>query len=144
MSPVSSSGRPPRLGREGTTSLEFALVAVAFFSIMFACMDLGRYFITQHSLRTLTSELIRATLVQCSGTTSACSLSATNIEATEAKVPFLVASAITLSPVPTRSAVDPSTGVMTVTASASYAFTFTLPVLSSLSGPISNSTQLSY
>jgi Flp pilus assembly protein TadG len=39
--------------------LEFALVAVPFLFLLIAAMDLGRYFITQHSLRTLTSEAAR-------------------------------------------------------------------------------------
>jgi len=144
MSHVSNSRRCPRLGRKGTSSLEFALVAVVFLSLMFAGMDLGRYFITQHSLRTLTSELIRATMVQCAGTITACTLSAANIQAAKAKVPFLVSANIGLPTTPTRGAVNPNTGVMTVTASASYAFVFTLPALSSLSGTITNNTQLSY
>ena len=44
----------------GTVSLEFALVALPFFLLMFACVDLGRYFITRTSLHTLTSEARRS------------------------------------------------------------------------------------
>lgn len=107
-------------------------------------MDLGRYFLTQHSLRTLTSELTRATMLQCSSSTAGCTLSAANIQAVEAKVPFLVPGNITLNPGPPRTAPDPNTGVMTITASVSYPFTFMLPVFAGLNGAITDTTQVSY
>ena len=47
--------------------MEFALVAVPFLFLLIAAMDLGRYFITQHSLRTLTSEAARSAVVNCFG-----------------------------------------------------------------------------
>jgi Flp pilus assembly protein TadG len=132
------------LGQAGTTSLEFALVATAFFAIMFAGMDLGRYFITQHSLRTLTSELVRATMVQCAGTSTACTLSGANVTTAENKVPFLVQGNFVVPPTSTRTAINPATGVMTITASASYPFTFVFLGFTGLSGPIAETTHLSY
>jgi len=132
-----------RLGRDGTSSIEFAIVAVVFFNIIFATMDLGRYFITQHSLRTLTSELIRATMVQCVGNTAACQLNGANVTAAEAKAPFLAAANFAATPTATRSAAD-TNGVMTITASASYAFQFVFPVFSGLNGNITDAIQLSY
>ena len=53
MSCASSSLRRPSRGQAGTASLEFALVAVPFFLLIVAVTDLGRYFITRDSLRTL-------------------------------------------------------------------------------------------
>jgi hypothetical protein len=111
---------------------------------MFAGMDLGRYFVTQHSLRTLTSELVRATIVQCAGNVAACTLSGANVAAAESKVPFLVAARFTATPTSTRTAISAGTGVMTITASVSYPFTFTFPVFARYSGAIVESTQLSY
>ena len=44
--------------------MKFALVAVPFLFLLIAAMDLGRYFITQHSLRTLAA---RSAVVKCFG-----------------------------------------------------------------------------
>jgi Flp pilus assembly protein TadG len=129
--------------------MEFALVAIPFFFITFATFDLGRYFLTQHSLRTLTSELARATLVFCAGQsqTSQCNLPATgtqSVASAEAKVPFLAPASFASTPSAARSAADQNTGQMTITASVSYNFSFLLPFWSSLSGPLSETTQLTY
>ena len=49
-----SSRQRPALGRAGTSTLEFALVAIPFLFMMIAGMDLGRYFVsaqlTAHSM----------------------------------------------------------------------------------------------
>src|SRR5690349_16019112 len=42
-----------RLDQRGTAAFEFCIVAVAFFTLIFAMFDLGRYLITVQSLRTL-------------------------------------------------------------------------------------------
>jgi Flp pilus assembly protein TadG len=42
-----------KLDQRGVAALEFCLVAVPFFTLMFAIFDLGRYAITQQSLRAL-------------------------------------------------------------------------------------------
>jgi Flp pilus assembly protein TadG len=133
-----------RLGRAGNTTLEFALVASMFFALIFGVMDLGRYFITRHSVLTLTSELVRATMVQCAGSNTACTLSAANITASESVVPMLTPDHFTASPTASRTAINSTTGMMTITASVSYPFTFLFPVFTTLSGNISNTTQLSY
>lgn len=150
MSRASSRNRGRPLGSDGTTTLEFALVAVPFFFISFAIVDLGRYFLTQHSLRTLTSELARATLVYCSGQsqTSQCTLPATgtqSVQAAETKVPFLVADSFASTPSASRGAMNANTGVMTITASASYSFSFIAPMWANLNiSPITESTTLNY
>ena len=119
MSPASSRHHRPLLGQAGTASLKFALVAIPFFLLLIAGMDLGRYFITQHSLRTLTSEAARSALVYCYGATAACSLPVANKQTVEAKAPFLVAGSITLTA--SQTAPNPSTGVRTISVSAQYA-----------------------
>lgn len=124
-------------------------MAIAFFSILFAAMDLGRYFVTQHSLRTLTSELARATLTYCAQSgasyTTACSLPAAgaqSVASAKAKVPFLTSTGSFVgTPSATRSAAN-AAGVVTITASAAHDFNFVLPVLVGLSGTISESTTL--
>src|SRR5689334_6642366 len=100
----------PWLGRSGTTSLEFALVAIPFIFLLVAGTDLGRYFITRHSLHTLISEAARATLIKCFGVTTTqtnpprtqCALSSTDWPTVEAKVPFLDSSLLSPSPTATQ------------------------------------------
>jgi hypothetical protein len=133
------------LGGSGTSSLEFALVAVPFMLLMIAGMDLGRYFITQHSLRTLTSEAVRAMLIACYGATAACPMGSSDKAAVAAKVPFLVAGSISW-PTASQSAPNASTGERTISVTITYPFTFVLPAWVGLNAgsPISESTQLSY
>ena len=51
-----------KLNNRGTAALEFCLVAVAFFTLIFAIFDLGRYAITMQSLRMLASAGARMSL----------------------------------------------------------------------------------
>ncbi|MBX6744410.1 MAG: pilus assembly protein [Acetobacteraceae bacterium] len=51
--------------RSGATAIEFAIVAILFFFVMFGIVDLGRYAITVHSLGTLASATSRAVLIAC-------------------------------------------------------------------------------
>ena len=133
------------MGRSGTTSLQFALVAVPFVFLLMAGMDLGRYFITQHSLRTLVSEAVRATLVSCYGSASACNLPSASETTVAAKVPFLTSGSITWVTA-SQTAPNASTGVRTISVSVSYPFTFILPVWTSLNAnsPIAQSTSFQY
>ena len=54
-----------KLDQRGVAALEFCLVAVVFFTLVFAIFDLGRYAITVQSLRTLASAGARATMIKC-------------------------------------------------------------------------------
>ncbi|WP_249130224.1 TadE/TadG family type IV pilus assembly protein [Bradyrhizobium sp. AUGA SZCCT0283] len=54
-----------RLDQRGSVAFEFCLVAVFFFTFVFAIFDLGRYAITMQLLRSLASEGARATIIQC-------------------------------------------------------------------------------
>jgi hypothetical protein len=105
-------------------------------------MDLGGYFITQHSMQTLTSEAVRYTLVYCYSNTTACTLSSNSLHIVEAKVPFLTQASIVLTA--SQTAPDPSTGVRTITVTGQYPFTFVLPAWTGLNGTISETTSLSY
>jgi hypothetical protein len=149
MSLASNRLRRLRIGQAGTTSLEFALVAIPFVFILVAGMDLGRYFLTQHSLRTLTSEAARATLVSCYGSTSACSLPTSGSYPSEpavaAMVPFLASGSITWVKA-SQSAPNQNTGVRTISVEVKYPFSFILPAWTKLNAksPIDESTSLSY
>ena len=54
-----------KLDNRGVASFEFVLVFIAFFTLIFAIFDLGRYAITLQSLRTLSSAGARATMIRC-------------------------------------------------------------------------------
>jgi Flp pilus assembly protein TadG len=135
----------PLLGQSGSAGLEFALVAIPFVFLLMAGMDLGRYFITQHSLRTLTSEAVRATLVSCYGSTGACSLPSASKTTAAAKVPFLTSGSVTWVTA-NQTAPDANTGVRTISVAVSYPFTFILPAWISLNAnsPITESTSFDY
>jgi hypothetical protein len=54
-----------KLDRRGTAALEFCLVAVPLFTLMFVIFDLGRYAITMQSLRMLANAGARAMMINC-------------------------------------------------------------------------------
>ena len=54
-----------KLDQRGVAALEFCLVAVPFFTLMFAIFDLGRYAITMQSLRMLANAGARANMINC-------------------------------------------------------------------------------
>ena len=56
-----------KLNKRGTAALEFCLVAVPFFLLIFAIFDLGRYAITVQSLRALADAGARAQML-CANT----------------------------------------------------------------------------
>ena len=54
-----------KLDQRGVAALEFCLVAVPFFLLMFAIFDLGRYAITMQSLRMLANAGARTMMIKC-------------------------------------------------------------------------------
>lgn len=54
-----------KLDQRGAAAFEFCLVAVFFFTFVFAIFDLGRYAITMQLLRALASDAARATMIKC-------------------------------------------------------------------------------
>ena len=54
-----------KLDQRGVAALEFCLVAVPLFTLMFAIFDLGRYAITMQSLRMLANAEARAKYDNC-------------------------------------------------------------------------------
>src|SRR5262245_40421768 len=54
-----------KLDQRGVAALEFCLVAVPLFTLMFAVLDLGRYAITMQSLRALANAEARANMINC-------------------------------------------------------------------------------
>lgn len=56
-----------KLDQRGVGAMEFCLVGLPLFILMFAIFDLGRYAITMQSLRALTNAGARATMIKCYG-----------------------------------------------------------------------------
>ena len=122
-----------KLDQRGVAALEFCLVAVAFFTLVYAIFDLGRYTITVQSLRALANAGARATMVGTQGnacytdaaiakTTPTCSGDPLSDAAKQAIAPFLYYGGLT----PTLST---ATGANAVTVTASQpGFTMLMPI----------------
>jgi Flp pilus assembly protein TadG len=54
-----------KLDKRGAAALEFCLVGGAFFALVFAIFDFGRYAITVHSLNALANAGARAMMIAC-------------------------------------------------------------------------------
>jgi Flp pilus assembly protein TadG len=54
-----------KLDQRGVAAFEFCIAAVAFFTLVFVIFDLGRYAITQQSLRALANAGARAVMIGC-------------------------------------------------------------------------------
>jgi Flp pilus assembly protein TadG len=109
-----------KLDQRGVGAMEFCLVAVPLFILMFAIFDLGRYAITMQSLRTLANAGARAIMINCytnaaiQKTTPTCSGDPLPSDAAkQAVAPFLYNGGLT----PTLSVPATATSPITVTAS---------------------------
>ena len=122
-----------KLDQRGVAAFEFCLVAAAFFTLVYAIFDLGRYAITMQSLRALANAGARATMVGTAGnacytdaainkTTPTCSGDPLSDAAKQAIAPFLYYGGLT----PTLST---ATGANAVTVTASQpGFTMLMPI----------------
>jgi TadE-like protein len=145
MLPAFNNFRPSLLRLSGTSSLEFALVAVPFVFMMFGGMELGRYFITRHSLHTLVDETARSAVVNCFNQKTCPYGTAvptpSNLWST---VPFLQQSLPGASLTASQT-FDTATGTRTITVTANYPFAFVLPAWTGLySSGITETTKLKY
>ncbi|WP_246787702.1 TadE/TadG family type IV pilus assembly protein [Bradyrhizobium sp. CCBAU 53421] len=111
-----------KLDQRGVAALEFCIVAVPLFTLIFAIIDFGRYAITMQSLRVLADAGARANIIQCytpaviAGTSpSACTTDYLSDTQKQTAAPFLYNSSLGLSPTVTTTA---GTSALTVTASS--------------------------
>lgn len=137
------------LDRSGAVSFELALIFISFVLLFITVSDVARFYVTANSVRTLSSELVRQTLIYCATQpqTSACTLPSTgknSVATAEAVVPFLKAAGFVTSPSASRTAMSASTGAMNITASASYKFSLMLPVWKGAISHVAQNTQLGY
>jgi Flp pilus assembly protein TadG len=108
-----------KLDQRGVAALEFCLVALPLFLLMFAIFDLGRYAITMQSLRMLANAGARAMMIQCytpavtvNTSPSGCTGNYLSVAEKQAAAPFLYAGGLT----PTLNTVS-GANTLTVTAS---------------------------
>jgi hypothetical protein len=134
-----------KLDQRGVAAFEFCIVAVAFFTLVFAIFDFGRYTITMQSLRALANAGARAMMVTCytpavisSTSPSGCTGDYLSDAQKKAIAPFLYAGGLS----PTLSTASGGSA-LTVTASQP-GFTMLIPVWgTTLNGP-SASTQVPF
>jgi Flp pilus assembly protein TadG len=134
MSYACNKPRRWQLGHAGVTTLEFALVAVLFLLVLIGCMDLGRYYLIQHSLRTVAAEAARMTLAYDNNSTATQPTTASFA----AIAPFIDTSNLNVT------VQQPNfSGVTIIMVTATYPFVAWSPLWSaSLDGTISESTEL--
>ena len=118
-----------KLDQRGVAALEFCLVAVPLFTLMFAIFDFGRYAITMQSLRMLANAGARANMINCytpaviaNTSPSGCTGDYLSVAQKQAVAPFLYAGGLT----PTLSTAS-GAAALTVTASQS-SFTMLMPI----------------
>jgi TadE-like protein len=134
-----------KLDQRGVAAFEFCIVAAAFFTLVFAIFDFGRYAITMQSLRALANAGARAMMVTCytpaviSNTSpSGCTGDYLTDTQRKAIAPFLYAGGLS----PTLSTASEATA-LTVTASQP-GFTMLIPVWGTTLNAPSASTKVPF
>jgi hypothetical protein len=136
-----------KLDQRGVAALEFCLVAVPLFTLMFAIFDLGRYAITIQSLRALANAGSRATMIKCytpDAITNTSPSGCTDINTyfpdpqRQAVAPFLYAGGLT----PTLSTAS-GAAALTITASQP-GFTMLMPIWGTVLNAPSASTSIPF
>lgn len=122
-----NASRPGRIGRRGTTSLEFALTGALILTLLLGAVEASRYMITLSSLRMASAEAARAVTLLGSANMNAghppCTGLGGTLQGAAGRVRFLDAASLsaTLSGCQTD-----TSGVTTVTVTLTYPFRFAL------------------
>jgi hypothetical protein len=134
-----------KLDQRGVAALEFCLVAVPLFTLMFAIFDLGRYAITMQSLRMLANAEARANMITCytpavvgNTSPSSCTGDYLSVAQKQAVAPFLYGAGLT----PTVNTA-PGASALTVTASQP-SFTMLMPIWPTAFNAASASTSIPF
>jgi len=134
-----------KLDQRGVAALEFCLVAVPLFTLMFAIFDLGRYAITIQSLRALANADARANMINCytpaaivNTSPSSCTGDYLSVAQKQAIAPFLYAGGLT----PTLSTAS-GAAALTITASQP-GFTMLMPIWGTALNAPSASTSIPF
>jgi TadE-like protein len=134
-----------KLDQRGVAALEFCLVAVPLFTLMFAIFDFGRYAITMQSLRMLANAGARANMINCytpavvgNTSPSSCTGDYLSVAQKQAVAPFLYGGGLT----PTLNTAGGATA-LTVTASQP-GFTMLTPIWGTAFNAPSASTSIPF
>ena len=132
-----AAGRRRHLGRRGSVSVEFTLAAAGLITLLLAGLDLGRYFFTAQSLSYLVGEAARGGAVTV---TAGC---ASGVATYAARAPMLKPAQLTLQlcTYPPKSTGN-DTAFTRLDVTASYPFSFLLPLLCSRVSQVSESTSV--
>jgi Flp pilus assembly protein TadG len=139
MSPKFNRSEWWRLGRTGVTSLEFGLVALLFLTVLIACMDLGRYYLVEHSLRTVAAEAARMYMADYNSNGGRVDTPPTQTDYA-AIAPFINNG--NLSVIMSQANTVRSGGGIEFKVTAQYAFTAYSPIWTVLNGTITETTVL--
>jgi Flp pilus assembly protein TadG len=138
-----------KLDQRGVAALEFLLVAVPLFTLMFAIFDFGRYAITMQSLRALANAEARANMINCytpaaiaNTSPSSCTGDYLSVAQKQAVAPFLYGADLTPKYGLTLSTAA-GTGVLTVTASQP-SFSMLVPIWGTAFNAPSASTSIPF
>ena len=131
-----------KLDNRGIAAFEMTLVFVPLFTLMFVIFDLGRYAITQQSLRALADAGARAVMINCytpaviqQNSPSGCTTAPLSTTAKQNAAPFLYAGGVT----PTLN-VTAGANALTITASQP-GFTMLMPIWgTALNAPSASTT----
>jgi len=128
-----------RRDRRGNASVEFALVAMAFFMLLFGGFEFARYQATGEAVRTFAADPVRQALVRynASGT---CPSSSTVKSDVAPRSNLLAPGAITLSVACTLDSSERDN----IAVSVSYSFSSPVPFLTFLGTTFTQSTTLVY
>jgi TadE-like protein len=134
-----------KLDQRGVAALEFCLIAVPLFTLMFATFDLGRYAITMQSLRMLANAEARANMIKCytpavvgNTSPSSCTGDYLSVAQKQAIAPLLYSGGLT----PTLNTAQGASAV-TVTASQP-GFTMLMPIWGTALNAPSASTSIPF
>jgi Flp pilus assembly protein TadG len=137
-----------KLDKRGVAALEFCLVAVTLFTLMFVIFDLGRYAITMQSLRMLANAEARAMMInncyvnaEINKTTPACTGDYLSLPQKQAVATFLYGAGLT----PTVTIPTPGVGATALTVTASQpGFTMLVPIWGTALNAPSASTSIPF
>jgi Flp pilus assembly protein TadG len=134
-----------KLDQRGVAALEFCLVGLPLFALMFVIFDLGRYAITMQSLRMLANAEARANMITCytpavvvNTSPSSCTGDYLSVAQKQTVAPFLYRASLT----PT---VNTATGASALTVTASQpSFTMLMPIWGTAFNAPSASTSIPF
>lgn len=121
--------------RRGATALEFSMIAIPFFFMMFGFFDLGRYAIIVNSMDILAGAEARAIMVSCYGPAANAGTSPAGCTSDPLSTSQKLTYAPWLANCATISCVSITSGSNAIRVTVSYNYTFMVPYLTSLNNP---------